>query len=370
MIWSRNCPLDANALCGFLSPSLRIADLQSFGVDNSVPTLEEKKHVLELLTTLQATASHLETLKIGILLSPSAEVTITKLASVRKLDLSMTGSWRGSDTFVALGNLENLVELHVLVTELHLSNSPQPSAFPRLESLYLWGAPVTIGPVLKVVSSKRLRTLHIKAAHSYSLNEWGDCLFQLPSHLTVSLREFKLECLRGLRSLSDRPEAITLVTGPIMACRKLEKLYIDLEGPLSASDDDVEQMVSAWAQLREFRLWFHKVGDGPTLLSLAKCAASCKNLADLELPIDAQTVTLSADLHEQCHSLRWLALLGNAQINAEHAQSIGRQIFWYFPNLVKLDVYAWSTKDNDAWSVAKKNIPSLETQRPEYSPSR
>ncbi|TCD61748.1 hypothetical protein EIP91_007974 [Steccherinum ochraceum] len=362
MIWSRNCPIDEGALLAFVSPSLRIADIQSFGVRKFIsqdPTNSEDRNVLDaLLHSLSELSLQLEDLKIGVQLTPTAERIIPTLHSIQALDLSMAGSWRYVDSFYALGRMQNLTELHISMLTLHMEDDVPPGLFKSLRTLYVWGAPATVGSVLRVVASNQLRVLQVKAGYSYPLEEWRECLASLPPRLADSLIEFRLECMRGLHSLSDTAGHIMCVAAPMMSCPNLEKVAFDLEGPLHASDADVRQMVAAWEKLREFRLWFHKSGEGPTLQSLVSCADLCSDLCELELSVDARTALQSPPAQIR-PSLTRLAFLGNAKITVGQGETVGKYIHHLFPNLRDFDVYAWAAEENETWVTAKKNIPTL-----------
>ena len=358
-------------LLAFVSPSLRNADIQTFspsGGDGPAPsTQEESKRVFEvLLHSLQVSSPHLEHLKIGVLLTPNTEFAISQFAFIQVLDMSMAGSWRGTETFYALGTLQRLVELSIVVTGLQLTSELPSSLFTSLQSLSVCGSPLSVGAVLKVLSSAKLQVLHIRATHSFAMEEWELCLSQIPAHLAKSLKDFKLECLRGLHSLSDKSGALILIASPMVRCCNLEKVAFDLEGPLHASDADVEHLVSAWSKLQEFRLWFHLSGNGPTLHLLSSCASLCQSLQELEIPMDARgdADSLAPDTNlKSCSSMRRLAFLGNAKITVGEGAAVGRRIYHLFPNLRKIDAYNWQPAENNTWRTVRNHIPSLTDYR-------
>lgn len=138
MIWARNCPSDEDALLAFVSPSLCIADVQSFAVPgyDTIREHSNDRHIVDVLIhALSTTTQKLACLKVGDVLTPYAESSIAQLQSLCILDLSQAGSWRGVETFYSLGALSNLTHLSINISGLSLKD-PSPLAAdtpPRIQ---------------------------------------------------------------------------------------------------------------------------------------------------------------------------------------------------------------------------------------------
>ncbi|KAH8102468.1 hypothetical protein BXZ70DRAFT_1006388 [Cristinia sonorae] len=369
MIWSRDCPLNEDALLGFVSPSLRIADIQASAfprTDNHIKWTtgeDSEKRVLDLLfNSLLTVSMQLQCLKVGVTLTPNIESSIAQFTSIETLDLSTAGSWRNVDTFYALGRMPNLIELRINTTNIPFDDSTPPSLlFNFLKSLSLTGSPATIEATLAVVSSTTLGVLQLATVHTFCVGEWKTCLSMLPRHIVKSLTEFRLECVRGLTNLSDIPTPAIDIVSPMMAATDLRKVSFELEGPLRASDADITQMISAWPHLREFHLWFHRSGDGPTLQSLTSCAAIGQGLEVLKYPMNARNGLAASAPEKPCPSLKWLEFMGNTPTVQEeqYNEEVGKLVHRIFPNLQQLDVYSRHYEEDSMWAIVKRNIPSL-----------
>ncbi|CAL1695410.1 unnamed protein product [Somion occarium] len=384
IVWTRSSTF-GDEMVLFVAPSLKIADIGPFGYVSCMDEVEtfDGNHGLEvLLDSLVKVASNLEQLKVEGSLTSACTSSISRLRNLRVLDLSACGSWSSIQTFQTLATMEHLTQLQINTLSLGMDGGQTEVPFSSLQILEISGSPSSINSVVRSISSTHLRAITIKGTYSYPPEEWQPCCSTLNSRFSNSLREFRMNLLLGCLSMTKESEDVMQLIRPLVDISMLRVVALDLEGHLRVDDADITSMASAWRELREFRLWCHKSGNGPSLQSLAACAAFCPQLAQLELPIDARRLRATNHGHDgdktgpqagspdsPCPSadvasfgLRRLTLLGNVGI--DDPERVGSRIRGLFPMLRHFEAYAWDPSMNTMWTQVKRSLPSLRRTKP------
>lgn len=331
-----------------------------------------------ILESLSSTALTLEHLEIEGSLTSSSTSSIARSQQLRTLDISSCGSWSDPETFYGLASLKHLAELKINVSETLILHRvyPEPS-FHSLQNLAISGTPFSLRSVFHSISSKQLHAIRVGGDYSYTPVEWQPCFDVLRSQFCNTLTSFQMNLVLGCLSMTRESEDIMDIVRPLLHIPILQMVSLDLEGHLRINDADVTAMAEAWGELRYLRVWCHKSGKGPSLDSLAVCAAKCPHLQQLALPVDASRPSAPNKHHSSQPStsldtldpppdvvsdaMRSLALLGNVGIT--DSEWVSSRIRSLFPHLRYFEAHAWDPSMAKMWDQVRRSIPHLRRRR-------
>lgn len=356
------------------TPTLKVANICPYRYVGSIDCHEgmqiggvENLELGTILNSLSSSALTLEYLGIEGPLTSSATSGISRFRHLRTLNIGSCGAWASPEAFDKIALLEHLTDLRISTENLRVNRGEPGHSFRSLRTLHISGTPSSLQSVFCAISSNELHTIVIDGSYSYSPPEWQPCFHTLKTRFCNRLTHFRMNLTLGSLSMTRESENIMEIIRPLLDIPILQVVMLDLEGHLRVDDGDITSMASAWPDLRQFHLWCHKSGKGPTLESLAACAAKCRHLHQLALPADAfgrpsSTATTDSSDHPSIDvvastTMRSIELLGNVGI--ADPEWVASRIRTMFPQLRYLEAHSWDPSMAKMWDHVRRSIPHL-----------
>ena len=335
--------------------------LESKSISLSLHWSEETTPIGQLFSTIKKYALHLEELDLGSFKDQGAveSADLSKL-TCKMQDLRGLACGCRKLTYPALLHLMNLPRLRKLqvpntsediLASIELSTDSRRSIFPALQHLTIR----VDGLAPFATLFKRMRPLELQSLTLYLTQAPPPAELHLAllalgteSGTTSSIREvtfkYTLPQPSGRRIINPHESGIhpNIITGhtlePLLACRNLELLHLDIACTFDLGDTQMNAMAVAWPRLRHIQLGAHRGWGSPpqvTLHGILALLGGCRELEYLALSFDAtcEPPPISS-ISPKCinHKITYI-YVGDAPLDQGSINRVGDFLQRILPNL-------------------------------------
>ncbi|KAI0962272.1 hypothetical protein AcV7_001152 [Taiwanofungus camphoratus] len=281
-------------LLAFASPTLRRFRFQFNGkADRNKPSPGRNFGLQVLIRTMLSVAPGLKDVSVSNFGNPLYYMPITRCSNIRKVEITDRQPVLNVTILQALSTMKNLADLSLIPLTWEEESNLVSVTLTGLQRLVVKGTARNMTRFFKILSAPNLCSLVLRVqgdAHHAERN-FHDCLVAACTQYGSSLRAIHLLSSFHLLGENLSPVADVSLMGfiePLLGLHDIETISIrcgfNHHCKVSAKDQDIHDMATAWPNLTELDLSYRPAMEAPSIASIVDFALLCPKLRTLALP--------------------------------------------------------------------------------------